>query len=192
MNSALDYQNSPSDESIMPTVIRYGLIGGGILIVLQLVMTLSGFSDPANAMETGNMMTSIGVGLLSFIAYVVIQVIGVRHYKQNISSGFISFGKAFGIAILIAIIMAVIGSLFNYIYMTFINPGFLETVLDATRDMYEEMGMGEDEIDQAMKIVKMTMNPVAQIIAGLFSGAIMGGISGLIIAAVMKKDPPLA
>lgn len=57
-------------------------------------------------------------------------------------------------------------------------------------EQYEEMGMAEDQIEQAMGFVGYMFNPVAQLVGGLINGVFMGFLIGLIAGAIMKRDAP--
>ena len=175
-----------SDVSFMQTAIRYGLIGSAISIVVNLVSQLLGWADGTN------MGMAMLVGVIGMAVYVIAQVMGVRHHRDNELGGYISFGRAFLVCLVIAMIMAILGAIFNYIYITFIDPEAMERAMEVVREQYEEMGMDEEAIENAMSMVDMTKSPLIQIGGAIFGGAIMGGITGLIIGAVMKKEAPLA
>ena len=138
------------------------------------------------------MMMSMLVGIIGLAVYIIAQVMGVRHHRDNELGGYISFGRAFVVCLVIAIIMAVIASIFNYIYLNFIDPEAMDRAIEAIREQYEEMGMSEEDIENALSMVDMTKSPLMQLGGGIIGGAIMGGITGLITGAIMKKEPPLA
>jgi len=177
---------NPSDVPFMQTALRYGLIGGAISVVVNLVAQLLGWADGSN------MGMSMLIGAIGIAVYIIAQVMGVRQHRDNELGGYISFGRAFLVCLVIAMVMAIIASLFNYIYLNFIDPEAMERMIEGIREQYEEMGMSDEDIENALSMIDMTTSPLMQIVGGIFGGAVMGGITGLITGAIMKKEPPLA
>lgn len=174
------------DVSFLQTALRYGLIGSAAAIAVNLVSQLLGWADGSD------MLMAVLVGVVGIAVYVVAQVMGVQHHRDNELGGYISFGRAFLVCLAIAMIMAIIGAIWNYIYLSFIDPDMMERMTEMLREQYEEMGMSEDDIDNALSMVDMTTSPMVQLLSGIFGGALIGVITGLIIGAVMKKEVPLA
>lgn len=187
--NTIDNPLTPTDQgdvSFMQTAIRYGLIGGAASVAVNLVAQLLGWADGSN------MGMAALVGIVGMAVYIVAQVMGVRHHRDNELGGYISFGRAFLVCLVIAMIMAVIAAVWNYIYLNFIDPDMMERMTEMLREQYENMGMSEEDIENALSMVDMTTSPLVQLASGIFGGAIMGGVIGLIIGAIMKKEQPLA
>lgn len=177
---------NPNDVPFMQTALRYGLIGGAISVVVSLVSQLLGWADGSN---TG---MAILVGIIGVAVYIIAQVMGVRQHRDVELGGYISFGRAFLVCLVIAMIMAVIGAVFNYVYLNFIDPEAMNRAMEVIREQYEEMGMSDEAIEDALQMIDMTTSPLVQLGGGILGGAIMGSITGLIIGASMKNEPPLA
>ena len=183
----LDNMHDGTEEtSFLPVALKYGLIGSGIAVVISLLSFNLGWADGSN------LMMSMLVGLISVAIYVVMQIFAVRTFRDEEVGGYITFGKAFATALVTALVIAVIGSLFNYIYMSFIDPEFMTRMADNMREMYEGWDMPEESIDAAVQAIEESGSAGKQLLNGLIMGGVFGGISGLIVAAVMKKEPPLA
>lgn len=192
--TTIDEPNTYQDPSNVPyfqTALRYGLIGGLVFVVWGLIAQMTGFADPCAAMEGGS--NSILVGLLSMAVFIgVSALIGVLAIRQHTSDlgGYIPFGRAFVVALVALIVAGAISGLFNVINTTIIDPGFAERVMGCMEAQYEAQGMDPEAIDTAMGFMKYAYNPIFQIITGIFSSAFFGAIIGLILAAIMKKNPP--
>lgn len=181
----------PSNVPYLKTALRYGLIGGLILVVWGLIAQMSGLADPCKAMEGGS--NSILIGLISMVVLLgVSALIGVLAIRQHTTElgGFITFGRAFVVALVALIVAGVVSGLFNVLYTTVVDPGFSERVMACMEAQYEAQGLDQDAIDTAMGFMKIAYNPFLQIVTSIFTSAFFAAIIGLILAAIMKKNPP--
>lgn len=176
--------NYPQESSVsmMPTVLRYGLIGGLVLMVVNLFFAVSGinvFSMGMAALTT----------FLTFAIYLVMMVMAVKKHRDQDLGGYISFLRAFLVAFLASMLAALIANFVNWIYGNFIDPGYADRIREGAIEMYENMGMSEEQMDMAMEQLQ---NPysVSKIMMGLVFGAIIGAVISLVIGAVMKREKP--
>ena len=92
----------------------------------------------------------------------------------------------------IALIGAILGALYNYVFLTVIEPGFTELIIEKQREtmINSQPNMTEAQIDQAMEFAGKFSQPWVQssfqIVAGIFFGFIISLISGLIL----KRNNP--
>lgn len=175
-----------STVSPQPTIVRFGLIGALILIIYSLLGNILGFTSPSNGV-----MSAMINGLVVFVFYIVIMVLATRKHRDEDLGGQITFGRAFTVAFFTSLIVGVLATAFNMLYMNVIDPSMGPTIMEETREMYEGMGMTEAQIEKAMKQVERGFTVVGQLM-GLGFGAAMGAVLSLIIAAIMKKNPPEA
>jgi len=173
----------PKQVSMRPTAMRYGLIGGLILIAFGLVVNVSGLNQPGSSM-------SWVTGLISVAIFAAVLVIAVKYHRDQELGGYITFGRSFGLSMLTVLIMAVLGAIFTYVYMAFIDPSMADQMLEMTREQYESMGMSEEQIEQSLSMAKTFMQPHWAALMGILGNLFFGAIVGLIISAVMKKNPP--
>lgn len=172
-----------SSVSFTPTATRYGLIGGAVLILITLLSYI--VLIPAGG-------TLLGLGsILPFIAYVAMIVMAIRQHRDNELGGYITLNRCIGVGTLVMIVAILLNSVFNYVYTTFIDPTIIDQTLEATRGMYEMMGLDEDEIDEAIEQAKENQpGAVVTIGLGMFFGAITGLVFSAIIGLIMRKNPP--
>jgi len=64
------------------------------------------------------------LGYSSIVLSLLFIFFGVKHYRDKVNNGNVSFGQAIKIGILIALFSAVGVAIFDYIYTTQINPDF--------------------------------------------------------------------
>lgn len=168
--------------SVFNTALRYGLIGGLILILWTLFTIVS--------MDRGGVLAS-SLGLLISIAVTVgISFSVIKFHRDQELSGFISFSKAFVISILAIVIAGAITSAFSVVDLTIINPDYYESAREDMRFQYEDMGMDDEAIEMAMKVMTFIQSPVIMFFMGILSFAFFGAIISLITSLVLKRDEP--
>ena len=124
----------------------YGLLTGVILFGLALTFG-EGLSYSAQELiGYGTMIVA-----LSFVFF------GIKHYRDQVNNGQLSFGKGLVIGILISCLVGVGIGFMDYLYTTVINPNFAEEYLERTLKIYESQFSGEElkaksaELTQQMK-----------------------------------------
>lgn len=175
----------PASVSPQATIIRYGLIGGLIFVVYGLLGNILGFAKPS-----GGISAIVINGLVFIVLYVGLMVMAVRKHRDQDLGGYIPFGRAFLVGLGVAVIAGVISGLFNYLYMSFIEPDYLTNMVGEMEEMYANMGMSEETIEIAMERVRKSLTPTKMLTNAAIGSVVMGGIVSLIVSAIMKKKPP--
>lgn len=163
-----------------PTILKYGLIGGGSLVLLNAcIFLLSGhlniFSS-SSAMTVGN--------LLALILYVLIIVFSLLEYRDQLSRGYLMIRKGILVSFGSVIIMGLMSLIFSIFYLLVLDPEYIG------RMMYRDYG--EDRaamLTDAAAIINAETVIVYQLLSFIL-GCIIGIFISLIISAIMKKDPP--
>jgi len=157
---------------------RYGVIMALISIVYFIALTVASI----------DMTTGIG-RWSSVLFYVVVIYLAHKNFIDD-GNGFMSYGQGMGIVFWIGLICSVIYTVFFYIYIKFIDAGFVEAIKQKQIEQMQERGMSDAQIDQAMGIASMFMTPEAMFIFGLFGGIIIIVIVGLIVTIFTQKSNP--
>jgi hypothetical protein len=158
--------------------IRYGLIAGVVSIAFFLILSVSGVNIATSPLRyLGYCITAV----LIFLAH--------QYYKQN-SNGFMSYGQGISIAMWMGVISAVISSIFTYVYVKFIDSGFIDMMKETQMQEMEKNGMSEEQIEQAMKIASMFMTPEAMLGFGLVFGFLGTLIIALLVTIFTQKKAP--
>lgn len=121
----------------------YGLIIGAIIFGLGLTFGASLGYTAQEIIGYGSMVAS-----LSFVYF------GIKHYRDNVNNGHISFVKALIIGLLISAFVGFGIGLIDYIYTTVINPNFAEEYLAKTLESYETLYSGETLIAKKAELTK--------------------------------------
>jgi uncharacterized membrane protein len=158
------------------TAMRYGLIGGLVMVVISLLLYL------LNLQEITWLSTVVMLGVLGVFIY-----LGLVNHRDNDLGGYMKYGRGVGTGTLIAVFMGIIGAVYLYIFLSFIDQSVITQAMNEAREALVERGMSDDEIEQALKISGMFMQPWAMAIMSIFAYAFYGVIEALIISIVVKK-----
>ena len=174
----------PSTVPIRPTAMKYGLIGGGISIVLGLIFYLAGITDPTQQGGTGNTIAAI----INYAVLIGAIVMAIKFHKENELGGYLKLGRAIGMGTLTGLIMGVIGAIWTVLFFTVIDPGMLETIRETAMENAIEQGAPEDQVEG---MISFFTSPTFFAVVTVLGGVLIGLITGLIAGAIMKKDPPI-
>ncbi len=183
----IQQENDPKSVSPYPAALRFGVIGGLCFVVYGLVLYMF-FSNPAEA-GAASMLYQYGV---STAIFVTIMVFAIKKHRDEELGGYITFGRAFLTSFVTVLIARTIFALFGLLYSTVIHPDFAKEMQENLRTMYENQGMSEEQIAQAMGFVEMFSNPMIGLGFVIVWAAISGAIVAAIVAAVMQKEKPVS
>jgi hypothetical protein len=178
--------DNPSEMAQGPAVsgrpigIRFGLIGGLLLVGLALVLDLTGMTDAA---------TGKG-GTLSFIFQLLIMggAIGYAIYQYRQAAGKITFGQAFGTGFWAALIMVLISGVYSLLFFLVIDPEVIETIKNQAFAQMEEQGMSDSDIEQSMGMMGFMFNPWILSVTATISNLIFAILVNLVLSAVLKNN----
>jgi hypothetical protein len=165
----------------MKPAIKYGLLNGAIAILWSLLMYITGLNR-----------TSAGqwINIVSMAIPIVFMTMAIKDYRSGVGNGWISFGKSFRQAFTVGVIGGFIGVGFYFIYLTFIDPGFIDYQKQLQVDKWTESGMSEEMIQSYSEKSAQFMTPGMQFIFGLVFMLFIASVLSLIVAAIMKKPNP--
>jgi len=168
----------------MKSYVTYGLFIAIGNAVVTLVLYLTGFqSDPAK-LVTGNYIATV-VGLAIGI---YLLVLGVRTKRESIPAAQeFTYGMALGAGVLISVFATLFGSAFQFIYQSFINPGFAEVIIQAQTAKFQAAGLPSDQIEKATQFMRMMTKPAVQAVTGFFAGMIFSVVISLVVAAFLRR-----
>jgi hypothetical protein len=174
----MEQQRKPSIAGI---ATKYGLIQGVLSFVAFSVMNLAGVG-----MTRTWVRACPGIVLL-----IVLMVLAHREFKRR-NDGMMTYGQGLGSGTLLATVAGVINSICTYVYVTYINTGFLAATLEAQKAAFEQQGVTGAQLEQAMAITGAVMTPVGVLVSGLISGVIGGFVVALIVSIFTQKADPRA
>lgn len=141
----------------------YGLLTGLVIFLLHLTL------GKDLSYSTNEIIGYISIFIsLSFVFF------GIKHYRDKVNNGAVSFGKALSIGILISVLVAIGIALADFVYTKFINPDWFENYYQMMRDAGKE--------DEIMEMTSFT--------AGLFMltlVTVIGFIISLISSLILQR-----
>lgn len=99
------------------TILRYGTYGSLTITVLFFVALLFGGVLDYGAREV--------IGYTTMILSLSVIFFGIKHYRDHVNQGSVTFIKALAIGLLISLLVAIVFGILNVIYITYINPEFV-------------------------------------------------------------------
>jgi uncharacterized membrane protein (DUF485 family) len=172
-------ENPKATVSTMSVGIRYGLIMAVISIAYFVVLNTAGVD------------MSQGIGRWASLVFYVGVIILAHKYFKDQGNSFMSYGQGIGIGFWIALISSVISSIFTYIYVKFIDTGYIQQMLDKQREIIEEKGsMSDDQIEKAMTMAAKFTTPEMMLIFGVIGGVIITLLVALVVTIFTQKKNP--
>ena len=165
----------------MKPAVKYGLINGAVGVLFNLVMYITGIN------RTGSMQI---IQWLTVIIPIAFMYLAIKAYREEIGNGWITFGKAFNQAFIVGLVGGVIGSVYHFLYLKFIDPTYVDYLMQLQLEKMTERGMSDEVIEQAMKQTAPFMSPPVQFGFAIFFSLFIAAVLGLIMAAIMKKPNP--
>ena len=164
-------------------VLTYGFIGGGILSLLVALATP--FHDQIG-FDRG-----VYVGYASMVAAFLMVYFGVVSYRENVSGGAVTFGRAFTVGALISlIIMVCYVVIWTFIFYQFM-PDYFDKYSAYTLDKMRDAGQSAAEIAaQAQELKEFATwfdNPLVFIAFGLLEPLPVALVFTLLTAAITSR-----
>lgn len=142
--------------------------------------------------------TNFWIQIASFVLFIVLLVYAGKSIRKELG-GYWSFGDAFKSFLIIALILAAVTTLYNVVLMTVIDPELPKkaaiAVEETQRSMMTKFGATEEQINDALSKAgnmedKLKITP-KNVITSFGFGLAIYGVLALILAAILKKNPPL-
>lgn len=165
----------------MKIALKYGLIYSGINIVWSLLMYVT---------ELNRSEMSWVFNLLALAIPVICIVLAVKEYRLTVGNGFISFGEAFKNGLVVCLIGGLIAAAYSILYIKFIDPTFMDFMMQKQVTSMQDMGMSEGDIEKAINRSAKMQTPFWMFTWALVGSLFVGAVISLIMAAILKKPNP--
>ena len=117
---------------------------------------------------------------------IVIIVIGIRNFK-SVNNNLITWGQSVKIGVGIAIVSALLGIIYNLIFMNFIEPEFMNQMMEKQVVAWEELNMTEEQIEASKSMMETFSSPGITSAIGIVAAAFFGFVISAIAGAIMKR-----
>lgn len=166
--------NEQRSSGIGRIALKYGVILGVITFLVFLGTVLTGS-------QQGWPVRVIGLALI-----VVLMVLAHQEFKKT-HGGMMSYGQGLGCGTLLSVWAAVVKCIPTYIYVTYINTGYLAAAMRIQQQALQQRGITGAQAQQAMAITSPMLTPVGITVMALVGGVIGGFIIALIVSIFTQK-----
>lgn len=168
----------------MKTYLVYGLAWAIAGSVLAIVLYLLGFHADPDKLVPAQIIGGLG-GLV--IAITCISLGTKARRAETPATEEFGYGRALGAGVMVALFGALFGSITSYAYAKFINPDFIDVIVQAQVQKLEEKNMSAEKIEAAEKMIRSMSSPGVQAVFGFFGGVLFGTLISLVTAAILKR-----
>jgi Protein of unknown function (DUF4199) len=164
--------------------VKYGLLVGLIYMVIT-----TGISIAVN-----KFVLFMVLGLLAYILYFFLLGIFARRIRIE-TGGFLTFKEAFTIVFIMICISITMSYLYDILYMTVMDPGYLDKIKNSTLTFMEGFHMPEKSYDKMVKQMDESTEDARKFAIGksaliLLRSIITHTIGGLLVCVSVKKKKP--
>lgn len=158
--------------------IRYGFLLALASVLIDFITRVVGLSV---------LVYSIVAGTLALVLTVVSVVLAHKAFKRA-NGGVMTYFQGVLIALIMILISSLVASLFNYLYVNYVDPDFVGRMKDEMTAFMERNRVPQDQIDKSVaKFDDMNPTPVKALLNGLKNGFIGGVVLGAVISAFTKQ-----
>jgi hypothetical protein len=178
-------QSAFQETPLKKIVLTFGLISGA-LISLMMALTVP-FHDKIGVNQ------SYVVGYATIVLSLLLSFFGIRSYRDNVSNGHITFGKAFLVGLAITVISCICYVVtWEVIYYNFM-PDFMDKYGASVLQKMQASGATAAAIQQKTqeldKLKVMYKNPLFNVAMTFIEPFPVGLLITLISAAILRKKP---
>ncbi|KAA3647400.1 MAG: DUF4199 domain-containing protein [Bacteroidetes bacterium] len=165
--------NTPTTSK---SAMNFGAMLGLVLMIFSLIIYVT------------EMYGSQWINWISTIILIAGIVIGIKKRRDNELGGHISYGSALGYGTLIALFASIITSVGSFLYLSYVDDGFIQFTLNTQETQLYENGLADEQIEMAMSMTKKFMTPGWIAFMAVLITVITGFIVSLIASAFLKKE----
>jgi hypothetical protein len=161
-------------------VIKWGLIYGLIGVIFVFLTAMFGLQGGGSfAIAIGTWLFQVGLAFLMYF-------LATKEYRGE-NGNLISLGRGFGINMLVGLIGGVIKGVGFYIYAKFIDPSYIQNMMEAQMEAQEQFGGPSASTAELPGFMKFMLTPEFYAGSTFFSVILGALIIGLIVAVVNQK-----
>jgi hypothetical protein len=137
--------------------------------------------------------TRIGTGqnrwatLVNFVVVIALVVLAQREIKQH-RNGVLTYVQGLGSGTLLGAVGAVVRAVLMYVYVQYINTGYLPALLQTQRTALERRGITGAQAQMAMGITASFTTPIGIVITSLVTGVVIAFIVALIVSLFTQSE----
>ncbi len=166
------------------SIIKYGLISGTVLVAILLSSSFFLEQGPEDY------KLSEIVGYSAIVLSLMLILVAQHEYSKQLTSP-LKYGQALIIGLAISTIAGIAFGLYNLVYISFINPEFMEQYYSYYIENIRNSGASDEQIEATIAKLnsekEMWMSPGIQFIGMFMTVFVVGLVVSLISAGFMTK-----
>jgi hypothetical protein len=172
-----------TNAPIWKTALQWAGYASVIGILLSLVMYLMDYNPMSGGMS--GMFMFMGLGI---IMAAIFSGLAIKQYRDRDNGGYVKYGTGLGISVIVNTLSATVGQIWEYILGTVIDPNRYTKMAESFAETWGE-AMPPEALEETVS--KMAEGPQLMSIftSGMLGGAFFGLLVGLVVAAVLKREP---
>jgi hypothetical protein len=155
--------------------LYWGVILGVVLIIYSLLLYFVDLS------------LEKWVQWVSYIIMIGGIVLATINYRNTELGGAISYGQALGFSTMVILFASLLSAIYTFVFMQFIDPGFVEKILQMTEQQLIDKGMSTEQIDMTVEMQRKFMKPWLISLISIPGTVFFGFLFSLITSIFLKK-----
>lgn len=160
--------------SVVKIITKYGVVQGVLGFAIFLLRTVTAMAQNRAAM------------VVEAVILIVLMTLAHREFRKS-RDGVMSYAQGLGSGTLLATEAAVITGVLVYVYVRYINTGYIDAAIQLQRAALQHRGITGAQAERALAIVGATTTPVGVAVGSLIGGVVLGFIVSLIVSVFTQK-----
>jgi len=158
--------------------LYYGLIVGGLLVLLSLILYISDVGRES---------------YLNSIQYLILLggiIWGSKTYRDMYLDGNITYGKSFSVGFMIGLFASILSSIYIFLFFQYFDPGMMTEILNNTEQnlLKANPNISDADLEMALKYSAKFTTPVMIAVWSFLANVIVSVILSLIVAIFIKRE----
>ncbi len=169
------------------TVLRYGIYAMLAILALSAIHFFLIFPNVSYEMAEV-------AGYLTMVLSMIFVFAGIRHYRDHVNNGTLSFGQGLKVGALIVLVPAVAFGLFDILYTSVLNPSWADEYIIYQIEKIKASAPAaevEEEIKKFQRNMDMFKNPFFQFLLMTGTVYIIGLIVTIISSLALRRNKPV-
>ena len=149
-------------------------------LLLGLLFSVN-FWTQASANAMVNSLQLVFVFLIPYVVFVV-----MKHCRDNVFDGRISYRKAFFYGIQLFFYASVVSAAFKYVYFKFIDPTYLKNLKNASMKVLESLNYSTSE--ELLLASEEVFTPINMSLQFIWTNMFLGVFLLIVLSAIVKKE----
>ncbi len=166
-----------SYKTTFEPALLYGGIVGGVILLHSVVLNALDASFSTYAQITGYILP---IALLFLVLHM---------YRKEQLGGVMSYSQSLGMGSLVMVVTGIISAVYMFVLIKYIDPDYVNVMLQIQEDKLLEQGMDEATIEKAMEMTSKMRSVGFLAVISFFTTSFFGVIFSAIVSIFLKKEP---